>query len=83
VRYLNILESIFVAVRHNVADKDILIEQFGFLLSPREGYHLLKTFRHVLGTEGYPALSELEGELENRHIATRGKPAVDRDVRGR
>jgi len=72
VRYLNLLESIFVAGRHNVADMDILIEQFGYLVSPREGHHLLKKFREAIGADSYPALSELEKILEER----RSKPGA-------
>ncbi len=83
VRYLNILESIFAAARHNIADKEILIEQFGFLVSPREGHHLLKRFREALGTEGYPSLSELEKELEKLHETKASeKAAVDQAFRG-
>jgi hypothetical protein len=77
VRYLNILESIFVAARHNVADKDILLEQFGYLVSSRQGHHLLKRFRDAVGGESYPALSELEKTLEERHSRSQpGKPKI-------
>jgi hypothetical protein len=82
VRYLNNLESIFAAARHNVADRGILIEQFGFLVSPREGHHLLRKFRDALGgAEAYPGLHELEEELERKYKAREeGKPPADRVV---
>jgi hypothetical protein len=83
VRYLNILESIFAAARHNIADKEILIEQFGYLVSPKEGHHLLKKFREALGKEGYPALNQLEEDLERQHTAKPStKAPVDKEFRG-
>ncbi len=82
VRYLNNLESIFTAVRHNVADKQIMVEQFEYLVSPQEGYHLLKKFRDALGPRGFPALGELEQELAERHKAPVGRgPVVDQSFR--
>jgi hypothetical protein len=67
VRYLNTLESIFAAARYKVADRDILIDQFGFLVSPEKGYHLLRKVREALGgAKAYPGLHELEEELEQR-----------------
>ena len=68
VRYMNILESIFVAARHKVANKEILVEQFDFLFNPKEGHYFLKNFREAMGgAKAYPALSELEEELRARH----------------
>src|ERR1700722_3443789 len=67
VRYINILESIFVAARHEVADKQILIERFGFLFNPEKGYYFMKKFRDAMGAKSYPALSDLEEELKARH----------------
>jgi len=81
VRYLNILESIFAAARHNVADKDILIEEFGFLHSPTEGFHLLKKFRDAMGADSYPALMELDEELEQRRKLEKGKEPTDKKFR--
>jgi hypothetical protein len=79
VRYMNILESIFVAARHKVADKNILVEQFDFLFNPEEGHYFLKKFREAMGgAKAYPALSELEEELKARHDKrTAGLPEIE------
>jgi hypothetical protein len=68
VRYLNNLESIFVAARHGVANEEILIEQFDYLYDERQGHHILQNLREALGgAKAYPALHELEKKLTAKH----------------
>jgi hypothetical protein len=77
VRYLNILESIFVAARHGVASKEILIEQFHYLYDKKEGHYVLKKFREAMGgAEAYPALDDLERELSERHKPIPGQDRI-------
>jgi hypothetical protein len=73
VRYLNILESVFVAARHGVANREILVEQFNYLYDKGKRHYVLKKFREVLGgAEAYPALDELETSLREKHTPTEG-----------
>jgi hypothetical protein len=74
---LNILESLFVAARHGVADSDILEEQFDYLYDKGKGYYVMKKFRDAMGGEkSYPALDELERKLKERHPPKPGLPQI-------
>jgi hypothetical protein len=73
VRYLNILESVFVAARHGVANREILVEQFDYLYDKGKRHYVLKEFRKVMGgAEAYPALDELEKYLSEKHKPKEG-----------
>ena len=66
VSYLNLLETILSARRHNVADPDMLKEQFGNLVVPREGKHLLTHFRAIAGgVEAFPSIELFVKEIED------------------
>jgi len=76
VRYLNLLEILFSASRHNVADKGIVAEQFSYLAE--KGNHLLRPFRDALGGEtAYPAIASFEEDLKQQKLKQiRGKPRI-------
>ena len=57
IGYLNALESVMIAWYHNVADRDIISEQFNYLVDPKAGHHALDKLRKVAGgASAYPAL---------------------------
>lgn len=59
ITFLNNLESVLSAWRHNVADKDIITEQFRYLLSTTDGHYILQEFRVAAGgNQSYPAIQE-------------------------
>jgi hypothetical protein len=60
INYLNTLESIFSSWHHSVADRDIIGEQFQYMLEAKEGHTLLKKFRVAAGEENYPAIGYFE-----------------------
>jgi hypothetical protein len=64
ISYLNKLEAILSAWRHNVADKDIIEEQFKYLIRPEDGHELLPNFLKVVGNY-YPAISEFARHLKD------------------
>jgi len=65
ISYLNHLETILAAVRHNVADKDIVYEQFTYLVSPSDGHYLLEDFRKASGgATSYPSIEAFANELK-------------------
>ena len=67
VSYLNFLETIMSARRHNVADSDILTEQFSWLVVPKEGKQLLPNFRKVAGgIEAFPSIEEFVNDVEKK-----------------
>lgn len=77
VRYLNLLESVLAGFHHNVADRDIMKEEFGYLVSSEEGFHALREVRNALGPKGYPAIADLEKTLEQqREAAKNGKAPI-------
>lgn len=77
VHYLNLLESVFAAARHNVADWDMLIEQFGYLVSEKEGYKVLGNVRAALGgDDAYPAIAEMQRRIVEKRQPKAGKGAL-------
>lgn len=75
--YLNHLETVLAAVRHNVADKDMLYEQFTYLVSPSDGHYLLEDFRRAAGGGAtYPSIEAFADELKQKHQAAPGKQPV-------
>jgi len=68
ISYLNHLETILAAVRHNIADKDMIYEQFTYLVAPTEGHYVLEHFRKAAGgSDSYPSIEEFATELKNKH----------------
>ena len=65
ISYLNKLEAVLSSWRHNVADRDIIEEQFRFLFAPDDGGKFLPVLLSAAGDD-YPAISEFKYELENR-----------------
>ncbi|CAM3562344.1 DUF4760 domain-containing protein [Halomonas lysinitropha] len=67
ITYLNSLETILSAARHNVADKDMIYEQFVYLISPEKGHYLLADFRKAAGgARTYPSTEEFATELKEK-----------------
>jgi hypothetical protein len=78
ISYLNHLEIVLAAVRHNIADKEMLYEQFTYLVSPSEGHYVLEDFRKSAGGAAcYPSIEAFSGELKLQHETNRpGKQAI-------
>jgi hypothetical protein len=78
VSYLNTLETILVAWRHNVADREIITEQFGYLVSPKDGLGLLSNFRQAAGDRStFPGISDfVEAVSKHKNPITPGKPEI-------
>lgn len=58
VNYLNQLESVLAAWRHNVADREIIEEEFKYLYDPKQNHTVTEKFRNALGTESYLGIKE-------------------------
>jgi hypothetical protein len=72
--YLNILETICAAWRHNVADREIVEDEFGLLIMPKPDHFPLERLRVITGK--YPsvksfseAIRKNKKMLEKRRIA--------------
>jgi hypothetical protein len=66
--YLNTLESILSGWRHNIADRDMIQEEFGYLVSPSKGRSIMKNYRLALeGKDRYPAIEEFAALMQNEH----------------
>jgi hypothetical protein len=64
------LESILVTRRHNIADGEIIKEQFRYLVSPTEGHYILKNLRKAMGGANvYPAIEAFVEDLEKESSA--------------
>ncbi len=65
VCYLNLLESVFLARRHNVADTKMIDEQFTHLVSSAEGKDVLRNIRIAMGgSTVLPGIEEFAREKE-------------------
>lgn len=74
VTFLNNLESVLSAWRHNVADKEIITEQFRYLVSTTDGHYILERFRVIAGgNHTYPAIQDfvqhIKQELSEGNIS--------------
>jgi hypothetical protein len=78
VSYLNALESVLASWRHNVADRAILEEQFGYLVSHEEGHFILERFRVASGgNKTFPAIGEFADHIrDSRTNRVPGKPPL-------
>ena len=58
-KYLNQLETTFTAVRNNIADREIVYEQFHYLISERDGSFVMDHYRKASGgIETYPSIEQ-------------------------
>lgn len=79
ISYLNTLEAILVSWQYSIVDRDIIEQQFSFLVNPRDGNTVLENFRKVVGSEEcYPAIEAFCSHLEEKRkdkIKEKGKIA--------
>lgn len=80
VTFLNSLESVLSAWRHNVADKEIITEQFRYLVSTADSHYILEEFRVAAGgSHTYPAIQEfveyIRKEMNGRQKSGKGPVA--------
>lgn len=67
ISYLNLLESVLVAWQYAIADKEIIEQQFAFLVRPKESKNCLEDFRVACGSENsYPAIETFCRTLEEK-----------------
>lgn len=74
IKYLNTLESVLTAWRHNVADREMITEQFVYIFNPQKGSNAMASFREVLGgKDSFPSIA-----LFIKHLDEKGKlPETD------
>ena len=74
IAYLNMLEVVLSAKRHQVADETIIKEEFLDLVVPSQNRSILSEFRKAAGISTYPAIEEFVREMENdRNALKQGK----------
>lgn len=73
ISYLNQLEAVLSAWRNNVADKEIIEEEFDYLYDPEKGHSILEKFRTATGIDSYPAIKEFVD-----HIKTEKNKSTDK-----
>ena len=70
IKFLNNLESVMSAWRHNTATQKIIEEEFGYLLDTREGGSALEEFRNAAGgEEAFPAIAEFVKHLKSSNFS--------------
>jgi len=75
ISYLNLLEAILTAWRHNIADKDMILEEFKYLVKPSEGHDVLKEFR-AASCGSFPAITQFVSTLESNQAPDKGKGTI-------
>lgn len=78
ISYLNALEVILSAWNNNIADREMLEEQFRDLVSPEKDVYLLKNFRKAAGgASTFPCMEEFVKHLgDAKTPKTKGKSRV-------
>ena len=66
VNYLNQLESVLTAWRHNVADKEIIEEEFHYLYDTKQNHTVVEKFRNAVGSESYLGIKEFIEHLTDQ-----------------
>lgn len=74
VRYLNSLETMLSAWRHNVASRNILEEELHYLFDKTKGHEGLLNIRQVAGINAFPAIAEFEKAIKNKEFPSPGLP---------
>jgi hypothetical protein len=80
VSYLNQLEAILSAWRHNIASRDILEEEFDYLYDASKGMTMIEKFRIASGIDSYPAIKEfvehVKSAKQNKGDKGKGKGPI-------
>ncbi|HEY6874712.1 MAG TPA: hypothetical protein VI298_18485 [Geobacteraceae bacterium] len=72
--YLNSLEFILSAWRHNIADREIIEEQFEYLINDKEGHQLVHNFRIACGgPDTYPSLENFANHIKEKRNIKNGQ----------
>lgn len=66
IAYLNSLEVVMIAWHHKIADTDIILREFEFLVKPGEGSAALETFRVASGLDAFPGINAFVKALRDR-----------------
>lgn len=75
VSFLNKLESVLSPWRHNIADREIIKEEFRYLMSPEQDHFILENFRRAgRGGINFPAITDFAKELGEETGNSAGKP---------
>ncbi|MEQ1714219.1 MAG: hypothetical protein ABL908_22855 [Hyphomicrobium sp.] len=64
MRYLNNLETVMTAWVYSIADKEIIVRQFQYLVDEREGMNAMLTFRQKVGSEHWPSIGKFAKHIE-------------------
>lgn len=73
ITYLNMLESVFIATMHGIANKKMINDEFGYLYNPKDGEDILGKFRKI--SDGcYPAIDIFCTEIEKNRQKEGQKP---------
>lgn len=74
IAYLNLLEVIFGAWRHNTADRDIICDEFGPIVTPQKDHFPLDKFR--IATGRYPSIAAFTAYMKKEYSRESGKSRV-------
>ena len=66
IAYLNSLEVVMIAWHHEIADREIILKEFEFLVKPGEGSAALETFRVAVGLDAFAGINAFVKALRDR-----------------
>jgi hypothetical protein len=77
VTYLNTLETVLSAWNHNVADREMIEEQFEYFISPEDNHYMLQEFRTAAGgSSSYPCTEIFIEHLKSKRSLKSGKEKI-------
>ncbi len=72
--YLNLLEAVFVAWYHGIGDREVIEQQFRFMINPDGENIFIKTYLdHCDGSKNYPMISKYIAYLR-KNAFSQGEP---------
>lgn len=63
IKYLNNLEAVMTAWSYAVADEEIIVREYQYLVDDKEGHNAMSTFRQKLGAEHFPAINKFASHI--------------------
>jgi hypothetical protein len=76
IAYLNSLEVVMIAWHHEIADREIILKEFKFLVKPGEGSAALETFRVAIGVDAFAGINAFVKALRERTPVEPSQPST-------
>lgn len=67
ISYLNMLETIMIALKMGIVDSDTIYQQYSYLYNEEKGWNVLRDFRMAAGKNAYPNIEAFIDDLKRKN----------------